>query len=386
MSAEVLLWIAAGSAVAAVAAVTAAHLLDMRRAYGRIRGRSAVVPSPYGDIDHTEGGSGSPVLVIHGSGGGYDQGELLVKTVLDERFRWITPSRFGYLRSTFREGATFDDQAHAYACLLDHLGVERAAVVALSHGGPSALLFAALHPERVSSLTLISCGVASADGEEQARADRRGDLLVTVFKHDWLYWTVSKLCRRRLVTLMGAGGEVVSGLTTEQRSLVDRVIDGMNPVAPRFAGAAFDNQATMPSGRIAAVRAPTLILHAEDDKLQLFHNAEVAAATIPDARLIRFGTGGHLVLAVEQAAIRKAVQSHILENAGERPPRRDAATPRGRTRVAHRADIRGMLGGVDRRDTGRLVGQRRTLRGDAPRRIARRGAAPPARELGGVVR
>ena len=28
-------------------------------------------------------------------------------------FRWIAPSRFGYLRSTFRRGSTFDDQAHA---------------------------------------------------------------------------------------------------------------------------------------------------------------------------------------------------------------------------------------------------------------------------------
>jgi hypothetical protein len=120
-------WIAAASlaAAAAVAVAVASYRLDMKRAYGRIRGRSTVVPSPYGDIEYTEGGSGPPVLVIHGSGGGFDQGELLVRALLDEQFHWITPSRFGYLRSTFREGATFDDQAHAYASLLDHLGVER---------------------------------------------------------------------------------------------------------------------------------------------------------------------------------------------------------------------------------------------------------------------
>ena len=80
-----------------------------------------------------------PSLVIHGSGGGYDQGELSRRRCWESGFHWIAPSRFGYLRSTFREGATFDDQAHAYACLLDHLGVKKVAVVALSHGGPSAL-------------------------------------------------------------------------------------------------------------------------------------------------------------------------------------------------------------------------------------------------------
>ena len=308
------------ASTAVVALFTAAYLRDMARAYGRVRGRSTVVPSSCGDIEYTEGGSGPPVLVIHGSGGGYDQGELLVRALLGDRFRWITPSRFGYLRSAFREGATFDDQAHAYARLLDRLGVDEVAVVALSHGGPSALLFAALHPERVSSLTLISCGVASSDTPDQAQAGRRGDLLMTVFKHDALYWGLTKLFKRRLKELMGADGAVIAGLTREQRALVDQVIDHMNPVSPRAAGAAFDNTAALPNERIAAVRAPTLVFHARDDTLQLFHNAEFAASTIPDAKLVSFERGGHLLLSVEQATIRRAMQRHILDHTGEQSP------------------------------------------------------------------
>jgi 2-hydroxy-6-oxonona-2,4-dienedioate hydrolase len=113
----------AGAAVGV--AIAGACVLDMRRAHARLRGRSTVVPSPCGDIEYTEGGSGPPALVIHGSGGGCDQGELLAKAMLGEGFRWVPPSRFGYLRSTFCEGATFDDQARAYACLLDHLAWRR---------------------------------------------------------------------------------------------------------------------------------------------------------------------------------------------------------------------------------------------------------------------
>jgi pimeloyl-ACP methyl ester carboxylesterase len=312
--------IGSAAAVTAVACAAARYAADMRRAYARIHGRSTVVPSAYGDIDYAAGGSGPPALVIHGSGGGFDQGELVAEAALGDGFRWIAPSRFGYLRSTFHEGASFDEQAHAYACLLDHLGVGKAAVVALSHGGPSALLFAALYPERVSSLTLISCGVASSDAPDQAKANRRGDLLATIFSHDPLYWAISRMLKRQLMALMGAGDAVISGLTAGQRELVDQVIDQMNPVAPRAAGVAFDNQAAMPNERIAAVQAPVLILHAEDDTLQLFRNAEFAAATMPDARLIRFDRGGHLILAVEQAAIRDAVRKHILEHAeGQRP-------------------------------------------------------------------
>ncbi len=313
---RILSWSAVAS-TAVVALVAAAYLRDMVRAYGRVRGRSTVIPSSCGDIEYTEGGSGPPVLVIHGSGGGYDQGELLVQALLGDRFRGITPSRFGYLRSTFRAGATFDDQAHAYALLLDHLGVEQVAVVALSHGGPSALLFAALYPERVSSLTLISCGVASTDAQDQAQANRQGDRLTAIFRHDALYWGLTRLFRRRFKELMGADGAVVAGLTREQRELVDQVIDYMNPVSPRAAGAAFDNQAALPNERIAAVRAPTLIFHARDDTLQLFHNAEFAAATIPGARLVSFERGGHLLIGVEQATIRDVMRKHILDHHGE---------------------------------------------------------------------
>ena len=288
--------------------------LDLRRAYQRIGQGSRVAASSLGDIEYARGGSGLPVLVIHGSGGGFDQGELIASAVLGDGFEWIAPSRFGYLRSTLPPGATFDDQAHAYALLLDQLGIHRVAVLALSHGGPSALLFAALYPERVSSLTLLSCGVAAAAGEEQAAANQKGDRLKTIFRYDLAYWGVSHLLRRQLIGLMGADPKLLASLSADQRELVEQVIDRMNPVAPRYAGVAFDNAAALPNERIAAIRAPTLILHATDDGLQLFRNAEYAAATIPGARLRRFERGGHLLVAVEQEVIRAEAQSFIRAN------------------------------------------------------------------------
>lgn len=285
---------------------------DMAAAYQRIGSGSQVLSTPYGDIEYRVGGGQGPaVLVVHGSGGGFDQGELLAEVALDEGPMRILPSRFGYLRSTFKPGATFDDQAHAYASLLDHLGIDRVAVVAFSHGGPSALLFAALHPQRVSSLTLISAGVASADDAAQQQANRQGDALAWIFQRDWRYWLLTTLGRPAFLSLMGVGAEVRAGLDAGQQALARRLIDGMNPVSPRAAGAAFDNQARMPNQRIAAIRAPTLVVHARDDTLQTFRNAEYAVRTIPGARLLAFDRGGHLVLAVERERIRRDVMRHI---------------------------------------------------------------------------
>lgn len=293
----------------------AAYFRDLHRAYERVRAAGTVISSPFGEIEYTEVGSGPPVLVIHGSGGGYDQGELIAQAVLGSNFHAISPSRFGYLRSTIRENADWDEQAHAYAFLLDHLHIDRVSVVAMSHGGPSALLFAILHPERVSSLTLISCGVVSSSLSDQAQANEKGERLTSLFKYDLPYWAISKFAKSQFMELMGASDEVIAGLTRAQRQMVERIIDYMNPVSLRSAGASFDNKAKLPGERIAAIRAPTLVLHAKDDTLQLYHNAEFAASTIPDARLLFFERGGHVVMIVEQSTVSAAVQRHIVAHA-----------------------------------------------------------------------
>ena len=285
----------------------------MRRAKERLEGRRTLIPSPF-----SQGGAGlgPAVLVVHGSGGGFDQGELVARAVLDDSFHWIAPSRFGYLRSALPAEATFDEQADAYAALLDHLGVDRAAVIALSHGGPSALLLAVRHPDRVSSLTLISAGVASSSDAAQPQANRQGDLLTWIFAKDHRYWAITRLFRKRFLGIMGVNEAVVAGLSPEQRRLADEVIDFMNPVSRRAAGVLFDNRAAMPNERIDAISAPTLVLHAEDDTLQLFRNAEYAAAHIPGSHLVAFDRGGPLLLAVEQPALRKLVQEHVRKSAG----------------------------------------------------------------------
>ncbi len=301
--------------LASMVLIGGSFALDMYRAYDRIDGRSNIVHSPFGDIEYADGGEGPDVLVVHGSGGGFDQGEIMVRSVLGNDFHWIVPSRFGYLRSTFIEGATFDDQARAYSFLLDNLGIDQVAVVALSHGGPSALLFAAMYPERVSSLAMISCGVASSSAEDQAHADRKGNLLVKVYEHDLLYWSLTRFFRKQFIGLMGASGELYSDLSPGQRALVNEVIDYMNPSSLRSSGAAFDNKASMPNERVSKIR-----LLSSCFMQGTIHCNSFTMLNTP--RHIFRGPG--LSVSIEGAsfddsgagAIREEIKRHIMKNSG----------------------------------------------------------------------
>ena len=131
--------LAAALALLLAAVLVVAYLRAMGQAYERIAGRSEVVASPLGTIEFAQGGAGPAVLVVHGSGGGFDQGELIAQAVLGEGFRWIAPSRFGYLRTDFPEDPSSENQADAFVDLLDHLGIERVPIIGLPREGINGL-------------------------------------------------------------------------------------------------------------------------------------------------------------------------------------------------------------------------------------------------------
>jgi pimeloyl-ACP methyl ester carboxylesterase len=132
---------------------------DMRRAWSRI----AAIPTGklqtrFGTVEYAERGAGLPVLVCHGVFGCHADGVGGWWTrMLGEGFRMLAPSRFGYFGSTLSPDAKPADQAEAYALLLDHLGIDRVAILAYSAGSASALELAVRHPDRVLGLILANC-------------------------------------------------------------------------------------------------------------------------------------------------------------------------------------------------------------------------------------
>ena len=104
------------------------------------------------------GGNGSPVLALHGlasSGHWYER----VAARLSPGYRIIAPDQRGHGRTTQApSGYDWQTMAQDLVGLLDHLGLDRVAVLGHSWGGHVATNLAARFPQRVSRLVLIDGG------------------------------------------------------------------------------------------------------------------------------------------------------------------------------------------------------------------------------------
>jgi pimeloyl-ACP methyl ester carboxylesterase len=112
--------------------------------------------TPRGPIEYADAGAGPAVLALHGALGGWDQSLILARTVGTPGFRYLALSRPGYLGTGLAAGRTPAEQADAYRDVLDALGIGRAAVLAVSGGGPSALAFALRYPGRCWGAVIVS--------------------------------------------------------------------------------------------------------------------------------------------------------------------------------------------------------------------------------------
>jgi pimeloyl-ACP methyl ester carboxylesterase len=128
---------------------------DMRAARARLLAGSRTISTACGPIEVAEEGDGPPVLVVHGTGGGYDQGLNFLHRTLGEGFHRIAISRYGYLRTPPPPDISPAAQAQIPACVLDVLKIPRVGVVGMSAGAHPAAQFALSHPERVAALALI---------------------------------------------------------------------------------------------------------------------------------------------------------------------------------------------------------------------------------------
>lgn len=276
------------------------YRLELRQTKARIATGSSMASTACGLIEYSDAGDGSPVLVVHGAGGGFDQGMAFGKALLARGFRVIAMSRFGYLRTPVPADASATAQADAHACLLDTLGIQRAAIVGVSAGAPSSLQFALRHPERTTALVLLVPGIYAprpGDAPSLKTPPRTPFLFDTALSSDFLFWTATRVMRPTMVrSILATPTEVLDRASPEEQVRAAQMLDLILPVSKRREGLINDAKVTssLPRYELERVKTPTLTISVADDLFGTFDGARYSAEHIPNARFVSYSSGGHI--------------------------------------------------------------------------------------------
>ncbi|HKQ12649.1 MAG TPA: alpha/beta hydrolase [Steroidobacteraceae bacterium] len=273
---------------------------DIETARLRVSAGSLLATTAYGPVEYSQFGQGKPLLVVHGAGGGYDQGLLFARPLADSGFRVTAMSRFGYLRTPLPEDASPRTQADAHASLLDALQIDRTIVIGASAGAPSAMQFAIRHPQRCSALVLLVPLTWKPDDapDSASRPSRLSELILrSMVGSDALFWLALHLARKALIErVLGTPPAVLAGASSSEQGRVDEVLHSILPLSSRTAGLRNDALIASSLSRydLESIRAPTLVVSVRDDLYGTFAGAQYTAQHIPGAGFIGYKQGGHL--------------------------------------------------------------------------------------------
>ena len=252
-----------------------------------------------GPIEVQQAGAGEPLLVVHGSGGGHDQGMAFAGSLAPRGIRVIAMSRFGYLRTPMPADASAAAQADAHVCLLDALGIRQAAVMGGSAGAPSALQMVLRHPDRVSALILLVPLTYKPPTQADSSAAMPAWVEATMMRllgSDFLFWVAIHVARDQVIkVVLATPPELLRAASPQERARVNAMVDNILPVSARAAGLLIDTAVGkhLAPSALETLRVPTLVVSARDDRYGTFASATYTASRIAGAKFIGFDQGGH---------------------------------------------------------------------------------------------
>lgn len=260
-------------------------------------GRRVELPGGVG-VNVVEQGTGPPVVLVHGlPGTAYDWRELSPELAKRGR-RAIAYGRVGWGRSDPRTNGTYTPEANAaeLVALLAALDARDATLVGWSYGGVTSMIAAMTDPSRIGSLVLVGTGGPdSPDAEPPSLSGFMGFL----YSDPVLRWRVAVpptgIALMKLSSdvafsggpqpdwwLKGLRGNFSRGETlTTYRSEMMGI--GAHPDADP---ADFAPQ---------SIALPTLILHADDDRLAPVAIARYLHSLIPNSELFEYPGASHML-------------------------------------------------------------------------------------------
>jgi len=314
-------------AVIAVAAMLMAFIQWRDQQIRHLQADSIVVETAQGSIEYALSGKGPAVLILHGTIGGYDQARVMAEILGTDAYQFIAVSRPGYLRTPLSTGKTFEAQADAYVALLDQIGIDKVAVIAVSGGGPSALHFALRYPERCWGLVMLSANSDVRAGTENTSGrpptvstQRPSELILNTVFSDFASWILIELAtlmpRPFLDNLVGTTytDDIVNNPTQFQF-----YIDTLNSFAllsQRRAGAVNDGvRFTQFTGySFENIATPTLILQGNKDMDSILAQQQYLDNIIPNSTYIEIDGGTHYMILSHRSILAPLILDFLKAN------------------------------------------------------------------------
>ena len=260
---------------------------------------------PAGQVEFCDVGSGHPVLYFHGTGAGNKAAVLLEQRLIASGCRLIVPNRPGYFGTPLCTRGSADHCAQLAAELLDHLQLQRIAVIGTSGGGMPAAAFARRYATRTTAL-LLQC--AQSHRWDDARWLPRGiGGGLFLFQHrcclPLLRWYnrlhAWSLRRNPMACLRGMAGSAAGQLAIDME--VMRVMGDLCEMTAACAARplGIENDWSILAGDngigAGSISCPTLIIHDREDPLVPFAHAEWSQAAIPHSEVLEVRGSGHLI-------------------------------------------------------------------------------------------
>ena len=235
------------------------------------------------EIAYLEGGTGEPLVLLHGFGASKDHWTLVAMR-LNTRFRILAPDVPGFGESDRRPERCYaiDDQVERLHAFVQRLGLGRIHLGGNSMGGQLAAAYAARYPDEVKSLWLLApAGVQTAEPSDLQRLMARGEnpLLVQ-----------DAASFERLLDLCVSRRSWVPGPIL--RCLAERAI-AERPFNEKIFQDWLANPAWLET-RVAGLEIPTLVSWGAEDRLLHLSGAAILGRLIPGSRVVVLPGTGHV--------------------------------------------------------------------------------------------
>ncbi|HZS40931.1 MAG TPA: alpha/beta fold hydrolase [Polyangia bacterium] len=241
------------------------------------------------------GDAGDPLLCVMGLGGDLQFWERQTP-VFARAHQTVVFDNRGAGRSSKPKGPyTIAQLADDAAAILDAAGLARVHVVGLSMGGMIAQELVLRHPDRVGALVLAATYARADAGIREVSAEGANKLgsplgMLTSGAIDPAQLDIRQLFKFLMSLVLSP--EFMAREKPWLRSLLDRIL-ASEPSMDAFLGQVAAVLAHDSTARLTAVRAPTLVMTGDADRLVPPHHADELAALIPGARLLKVPGGTH---------------------------------------------------------------------------------------------